>query len=337
MKILVTGGAGFIGSHTVVELLSSGYQVVIVDNFCNSKEYVIDRIRQITGLKPTVYNCDITNYDEMEKIFSNEHFDCVIHFAALKSGADSIKSPGLYYHNNIDSTFVIVSLMEKYGVKKMVFSSSATVYGNNENVPIKETEPIGNVISPYGMTKYLCELFLKNKAEQSQKFKVIALRYFNPIGAHPSGLIGEDAPDAVPNNLMLYVLKVAKKELPYLNVFGNDYQTKDGSGLRDYIHVVDLARGHVASVNHFEKMKKQFEVFNLGTGKGHTVIELIDTFESVNGIKIPYKFAPRRPGDVSVSYACVNKANRVLGWKTELTLQDCLRDSWNFAIKNTND
>ena len=332
-KVLVTGGMGFIGSHTVVELLNKNYDVVIVDNLCNSKEYVLDRITQITGKKPTFYKIDITNISQLNKVFEKENIDCVIHFAALKSNADSIIHPDVYYSNNMQSTFVLLTLMRKYGVKKIVFSSSATVYGNNENVPIKETEIIGEVISPYGMTKYLNELYLKDRAESTKDFKCVALRYFNPIGAHPSGILGEDSPDDIPNNLMLYLLKVANKELPYLKIFGNDYHTVDGSGIRDYIHVVDLALGHIAAIEYLDRMDdKQFDVFNLGTGRGHTVLELVNTFEKINGVKVPYKVAPRRPGDVEISYAGVSKAKELLHWQTKYNLEDCLIDAWNFKI-----
>lgn len=332
MKVLVTGGAGFIGSHTVVELLNKGYEVVIVDNFCNSKPYVIDRIKEITKKDFKFYKADVCDFKIMKDIFLHENIDCVIHFAALKSGADSIKNPGLYYNNNMQSTFVLVSLMEEFGVDKIIFSSSATVYGNSKNVPIDEEEIIGSVISPYGMTKYLNELYLKNRANENKKFKAIAFRYFNPIGAHPSGLIGEDSPDEIPNNLMLYMLMVANGELPYLNIFGNDYNTKDGSGIRDYIHVVDLALGHVAGLNYFEKMSSNYEVFNLGTGNGFSVYELVDAFEKINNVHIPTKVAPRRPGDVEISYASVRKANQKLGWFATKTKEDCVKDAWNFKL-----
>lgn len=333
MKVLVTGGAGFIGSHTVVELLNNNYEVVILDNFCNSKRIVLDRIRQITNKTPSFYEVNICDYPALEKVFERENIDAVIHFAALKSGADSIKNPGLYYTNNLEGTYNILKLMEKFSIKKLIFSSSATVYGDSQNVPIKETEVIGNVKSPYGMTKYLTELLLENKAIQSNNFKAISLRYFNPIGAHPSGLIGEDSPDNIPNNLILYILKVAKKELPYLKVFGNDYRTQDGSGVRDYIHVVDLAKGHIAALNYLDKMKTNYDVFNLGTGNGHTVIELIKTFEKENNIEIPYQFVERRPGDVEISYADCSKANKLMGWYAEFNMADALRDAWNFAKK----
>lgn len=333
MKVLVTGGTGFIGSHTVVELLNKKHDVIIVDNYCNSKRNVLQKINQITGKSPKFYEINICDFASLESIFKKEKIDAVIHFAALKSGADSIKNPGLYYTNNIEGTYNILKLMKKYSVKKIIFSSSATVYGDSQNVPIKENEIIGNVISPYGMTKYLAELLFENKAKQSNDFKAISLRYFNPIGAHPSGLIGEDSPDNIPNNLILYILKVAKKELPYLKVFGNDYRTPDGSGIRDYIHVVDLAKGHIAALNYLDKMKTNYDVFNLGTGNGHTVIELIKTFEKVNNIEIPYQFVERRPGDVEISYADCSKANKLMGWHAEFSMADALRDAWNFAKK----
>lgn len=332
MKVLVTGGTGFIGSHIVVELLQRGYEVVVVDNFCNSKREVVERIKKITGCVFHFYEGNICDENIIDAIFLKEGIDAIIHLAALKSGADSIKDPGLYYKNNLESTRVLVETAKKYHVKNIVFSSSATVYGNSSNVPILETEYTGGVISPYGMTKYLCELYLYDQARQLDGIKVISLRYFNPIGAHPSGLIGEDSPDDIPNNLMLYLLKVANGELPHLNVFGDDYNTPDGSGVRDFIHVVDLALGHIAALEYFNKMNKTFDVFNLGTGCGHTVFELISSFEKVNNIKIPYKIIGRRPGDVEVSYACVDKANAVLGWKATHSLENCLRDAWNFYL-----
>lgn len=333
MKILVTGGAGFIGSHTIVELLNQDYEVICVDNFCNSKREVVSKIKDITKKDFAFYECDICKYEEFSKVFEKEKIDCVIHFAALKSGADSISNPGLYYYNNIESTRVLLRLMKEHGVKKIIYSSSATVYGNNQNCPIKESEPTGNVISPYGMTKYINELILKDVAENEKDIKAIAFRYFNPVGAHPSGIIGEDSPDEIPNNLMLYLLMVANKELPFLRIFGNDYNTPDGSGIRDYIHVVDVALGHVAAVKYFDKMNDNYDVFNLGTGKGHTVLELVNTFEKVNGVKVPYEIAPRRPGDVEISFASVSKAEEKMGWVATKNLEDCLKDSWNFKLK----
>ena len=333
MNILVTGGAGFIGSHTVVELLNKNYKVIVVDNFCNSKREVVNKIKEIAHKDFIFYEIDVCDAEKMEEIFKNHQIDCVIHFAALKSGADSIRNPGLYYSNNLQSTYVLVTLMEKYNVKKLIFSSSATVYGNSKNVPILETEIIGNVISPYGMTKYLIELYLNNKANSSKNFKVISFRYFNPIGAHPTGLIGEDSPDETPNNLMLYMLKVANRSLPYLNIFGNDYQTSDGTGIRDFIHVVDLALGHIAAIDYFDKMSGFYDVFNLGTGKGYTVMQLVHAFEDINGVKIPCKVVGRRPGDVEISYASVEKAKKILNWKANYSIEDCVKDAWNFAVK----
>lgn len=327
--ILVTGGTGFIGSHTCVELLQLNYEVIIVDNLSNSKRGVLNRIYKITKKHVKFYNYDLRDVKNLDCIFKNHTIFAVIHFAALKSGADSIKNPGLYYDNNIESTVNLVHAMKKYNVKYLIFSSSATVYGNSQNVPIIEEEPIGNVISPYGMSKYLLELYLKDISEKIG-IKTIALRYFNPIGAHPSGYLGEDSPDSIPNNLMLYLLDVAHGNLPFLNIFGNDYNTKDGSGIRDYIHVVDLAKGHIAALQYVEKMNQYFDVFNLGTGKGYTVLELVNTFEKVNNVKIPIQITKRRPGDVEKSFASVKKANKFLKWKTQKSLQDCLKDAFMY-------
>ena len=329
--VMVTGGSGFIGSHTIVELLNNNFSVVAVDNFCNSKPYVIDNIKKITGKDFRFYNCDLTNLEDLDAIFENEQIDAIIHFAALKSGAESIENPGLYYHNNIDGLFNLLIEMKKHGVNNIVFSSSATVYGNDENVPILENHQIGNVISPYGMTKYLGELLLESSVRQNKQLNAIALRYFNPIGAHPSGLIGEDSPFNIPNNLMLYTLKVALGELPQLKVFGNDYNTPDGTGIRDFIHVVDLATGHIAAINRLSSLKNKYEVYNLGTGNGHSVVEFIETFERVNKVKVPYIFTGRRPGDVEKSFACVDRATKYLKWRATHSLEDCVRDSWNFV------
>jgi UDP-glucose 4-epimerase len=310
MAILVTGGTGFIGSHTVVELLNAGYEVVVVDNLCNSKKGVIDRIEKLTGKRPAFYEADVADMKAMSDIFDKVKIDCVIHFAGLKSNAESIEKPGLYFTNNLESTYTLLKQMEKHHVSNIVFSSSATVYGLTERVPIYETDPIGDVLSPYGMTKYLNELLLKNYAEQHKGFHVVALRYFNPIGAHPSGLIGEDPKDKYPNCLMPYLTRVALGELPFLKVFGNDYPTEDGTGLRDYIHVVDLALGHIAALKYLQQTPKGFEVFNLGTGKGTTVLQLIAAFEKESGVKVPYQIVGRRPGDVARSFACVDKAEK---------------------------
>lgn len=334
--VLVTGGAGFIGSHTVVELLKRDFGVIVIDNFCNSKISVINRMKEITKKDFDFIRCDIRNLNDLEKVFKSHKIDVVMHFAALKSGADSIKNPKTYYENNVVGTENLIKAMEQYGVEKLIFSSSATVYGDSKNVPIKETEVIGKTLSFYGETKYLNELYLKEHSCKLKKIKTIVFRYFNPIGANPTGLIGEDSPDKVPNNLMLYVLKVAKRELPYLKIFGNDYDTPDGTGVRDFIHVVDLALGHIAAIDYLDKTKNRFEVFNLGTGKGHSVLELVHVFERINNVTIPYVIASRRPGDVEKSYACVDKANKQLNWYAEKTLDDCVQDAWCFANTNIN-
>ena len=334
MSVLVTGGTGFIGSHTVVELLNNGEDVVIVDNLCNSREEVLERINAITGKTPKFYKGDLLDVDLVEKIFSENNIDSVIHFAGLKSGAESILEPGKYLNTNIISTFNLLKAMEKYGVYKLVFSSSATVYGTPEEVPDYETDLVGKVCSPYGLSKYLIELLLKDFAAQRKDFKFIALRYFNPVGAHPSGLIGEDDGQSIPNNLVPYITKVLLGQLPYLKVFGNSYDTADGTGLRDYIHVVDLAKGHLAALNYLSNNDVKFDVFNLGTGKGTTVLQLVAAFEKVSGKKIPYQITDIRPGDVPLSFASVEKANTILGWKAEYTYEDCARDSWNWQVKN---
>jgi UDP-glucose 4-epimerase len=336
MKILVTGGTGFIGSHTIVELIKAGHKVVVLDNLANSKKQVLPRIQKICGVLPDFYYGSISDQLFLDSVFEKEHIDCVIHFAALKSNADSIKNPGLYFENNLYSTLKLLKAMETNQVKKIIFSSSATVYGLTKIVPIHETDLIGDVISPYGMTKYLNELLLADYARQHKDFKAIALRYFNPIGAHPSGVIGEDPVDDTPNCLMPYITRVALGKIPFLNVFGNDYDTVDGTGLRDYIHVVDLALGHIAAIDYLNEMKNGFDVFNLGTGEGTTVLELIHAFEETNHVRIPYKIVGRRPGDVAKSFACVEKANNILGWHAKYTIIDCVRDSWNWQVHNPN-
>lgn len=334
MKILVTGGTGFIGSHTVVELLTAGYSVSIVDNLSNSKIGVLNRIEKLAKKKPHFYQGSILDAQFLNRVFAFEKPDCVIHFAALKSNADSIVHPGLYFDNNLHSTLFLLNAMRSVGCNHLLFSSSATVYGLSSRVPVKESDLTGSVISPYGMTKYLNELYLKDYALQHPSFKAIALRYFNPIGAHPSGTIGEDPIDDTPNCLMPYITRVALKKLPYLNIFGNDYPTSDGTGLRDYIHVVDLALGHLAAIKYFDIMKNSFDVFNLGTGKGTTVLELIAAFEQTNKIKIPYKIIGRRPGDVAKSFADVQKAKDILHWSSRYDVVDCVRDSWNWQTNN---
>ena len=334
MSVLVTGGTGFIGSHTVVELQKAGYEVVVVDNLVNSKAAVLERIALITGKKPVFYNIDLLDEAALEKVFSENAIESVIHFAGLKSGAESIGEPGRYLNNNIISTFNLLNAMEKHGVHKLVFSSSATVYGTPEVVPDHEADPVGKVNSPYGLSKYLIELMLRDFAAQRQDFRFAALRYFNPIGAHPSGLIGEDDGQAVPNNLVPYITKVLLGQLPYLKVYGNGYDTVDGTGLRDYIHVVDLATGHLAALRYLDRTDEKYDVFNLGTGRGTTVLQLVSAFEKVSGRKVPYEITEPRAGDVPLSFASVEKAEQLLGWKAVYTYEDCARDSWNWQTKN---
>ena len=334
MSVLVTGGTGFIGSHTVVELLNANYEVVIIDNLCNSKAEVLSRIEMITGKTPVFYKMDMLDNAALEKVFEENNVESVIHFAGLKSGAESIDEPGLYLNNNIISTFNLLNAMEKYGVHKLVFSSSATVYGTPEIVPDYEDDLVGKVCSPYGLSKYVIELMLKDFAQQREDFRFSSLRYFNPIGAHPSGLIGEDDGQQVPNNLVPYITKTLLGKLPYLKVYGNHYDTVDGTGLRDYIHVVDLAKGHIAALRYLETTEVKYDVFNLGTGKGTTVLQLVAAFEKVAGKKVPYQITGPRAGDVPLSFASVEKAERILGWKAEFNYEDCARDSWNWQFKN---
>ena len=331
MKILVTGGCGYIGSHTCVELLESGYDVVVVDNLSNSKEDVIDKIKTITNKKVKFYKEDVCNYDAMDKIFEKEKIDAVIHFAGFKAVGESVSKPLMYYRNNLDSTLTLLEVMNKYNCKKLVFSSSATVYGNPESLPILEDFPL-HTTNPYGTTKLMIEMILKDLYKSSNDWSIAILRYFNPIGAHKSGLLGED-PNGIPNNLMPYIVKVANKELKELSVFGNDYNTPDGTGVRDYIHVVDLAKGHIKAI---EKVLKDTGVdcYNLGTGKGYSVLQIVNTFMDVNKVDVPYKIVDRRPGDIDACYASTKKAEEVLNWKAELEIDEMCRDSYNFVKKN---
>ena len=330
MKILVTGGLGFIGSHTVVELIENNHKVVILDNLSNSKLSVLDAIEKITGVRPDFYQTDLLDPENLEKVFLEHKFDGVIHFAGLKAVAESIAKPLEYYENNITGTINLLKCMKKHNLYNIVFSSSACVYGLPESNPIDEDFPSGKATNPYGMTKCFIEQILNDCYNSDNNFKITILRYFNPVGAHSSGLIGED-PNGIPNNLMPVMLKVAEGKNPELKVFGNDYNTYDGTCVRDFIHVVDLARGHV---NAMEKIKENgVHIFNLGTGKGTSVLELINTFNQVNGDLINYTFANRRPGDVPENYANPTKAQRELDWKAHKTLEDMCKDSWNF-IKN---
>ena len=330
-KILVTGGIGYIGSHTSVELLNAGYDIVIIDNLSNSKIEVVDKIKQITGKDFKFYNEDVRNEKELDKIFKEENIDAVIHFAGLKAVGESVEKPILYYQNNLESTLSLCKVMNRYNVKKLVFSSSATVYGSQDVLPIKETASLSTT-NPYGSTKLFIEYILDDIYKSDNDWSVIKLRYFNPVGAHESGLIGED-PNGIPNNLMPYVSKVAMKELPYLNVFGDDYKTKDGTGVRDYIHVVDLARGHIKALEYIDNNKGCIAV-NLGTGVGYSVLDIVKAYEKVNGIDVPYKIAPRRDGDIAECFADPTKARELLNWKAEKDLDDMVKSSYQFVLKN---
>lgn len=334
MAILVTGGMGYIGSHTVTLLINEGYEVIIADNLCNSKIEVLNRIEKICGKKPKFYQISIQDEDKLDELFNNENIDSVIHFAGLKSVGESVLKPDLYYENNVGSSKVLLKLMKKYHVNNIVFSSSATVYGLPKRVPIIEDDPIGGCTNPYGETKVIIEKLLQAESKENPNLNIAILRYFNPIGAHPSGLMGED-PNGIPNNLMPYISQVASHKLECVNVFGNDYDTKDGTGVRDYIHVMDLANGHIKALNKL-KTKPGLVIYNLGRGEGVSVLELIHAFEKANDLKIPYVIKPRRPGDIATSYADPSKANKELGWKAELDIVQCCKDSWNWQKNNPN-
>lgn len=325
MNILVTGGAGYIGSHTCVALLEAGYEVIVADNLCNSKAETIERVERITGKKITFYQIDVTDAEAVDTIFANYDIDGIIHFAGLKAVGESVEKPLAYYFNNTVSTMVICQACQRYGVKRFVFSSSATVYGENE-VPFVETMQLLPTTNPYGETKAISERILMDVAQANPDWSVALLRYFNPVGAHESGLIGE-APIGIPNNLMPYITQVAKGKLEKLRIFGNDYPTVDGTGVRDYIHVMDLAEGHVAAL---DKLKSGVHVINLGTGQGTSVLQLLGAFEEANGIKVPYDIVNRRPGDIAECYADASKAERELNWKAKRDLVDMCRDAWHF-------
>lgn len=328
--ILVTGGAGFIGSHTVVELLENDYNVVIVDNFCNSKPEVLDKIKQITGKDFKFYEEDLLNLDGISKIFEENKIDAVIHFAGLKAVGESVEKPVEYYHNNITGSLILIEAMRKNNCKKIVFSSSATVYGLNNTVPFVEEMPT-SATNPYGYTKVMIEQILQDVYVSDNDWSVSLLRYFNPIGAHKSGLIGED-PNGIPNNLLPYIGKVAVGQLPQLNVFGDDYDTPDGTGVRDYIHVCDLASGHLCAVKYVLE-NKGVEAVNLGTGKGSSVLDVLHSFEKACGKELPYEIKPRRAGDIATCYANTDKANKLFGWEAKYTLDEMTADGWKF-IKN---
>ena len=331
MKILVTGGTGYIGSHTCVELLNAGYEIVVLDNLSNSKVEVVDKIKKITGKDFKFYEQDLCDEEKLDTLFKNENIDAIIHFAGLKAVGESVEKPILYYRNNLDSTLTLCKIMNKYNVKKIVFSSSATVYGSQDILPIKETASLSTT-NPYGSTKLFIEYILDDIYKSDNDWSIIKLRYFNPVGAHESGLIGED-PNGIPNNLMPYVSKVAIGELSNLNVFGNDYNTKDGTGVRDYIHVVDLAKGHIKALEYIDKNKGSIAV-NLGTGIGYSVLDIVNAYEKENNVKIPYKIVKRREGDIAECYADPEKALTLLNWKAEKNLNDMVKSAYDFIINN---
>lgn len=333
MTVLVTGGAGYIGSHAAVELLEHGYDIVVVDNLSNSSREAINRVKELTGKDFPFYEYDLLDYDAIEEVFRKHDFDSVIHFAGLKAVGESVEIPLKYYHNNITGTLNLCRIMQKYGVKKMVFSSSATVYGNPERVPIDESFPL-QATNPYGRTKLMIEEILRDLHVADNSWRIALLRYFNPIGAHKSGRIGEN-PRGIPNNLMPYITQVAVGKREKLYVFGDDYDTHDGTGVRDYIHVVDLVRGHIKALEYLDK-HEGVEAFNLGTGTGYSVLDIVKTFSEVNGVEIPYEITDRRPGDVAICYANPEKANRLLNWKAEYDLKQMCEDSWRWQVQNPN-
>lgn len=328
MKILLTGGAGFIGSHTIVELDNAGYEVVVVDNFVNSKKESLERVAQIIGKQVQYYKADIRDREALEAVFSEHQFDAVIHFAGLKAVGESVAKPLEYYENNMSGTFVLLDVMRTHGCKNIIFSSSATVYGDPAIIPITEECPKGQCTNPYGQTKSMLEEVLKDVQRADTEWNVVLLRYFNPIGAHASGLIGEN-PNGIPNNLMPYITQTAIGIRKELGVFGNDYDTPDGTGVRDYIHVVDLALGHVAALKAIER-KCGLAVYNLGTGRGYSVLDVVKAFEKANGLHVPYKIMPRRPGDIATCYCDPSKAKQELGWEAKYGIEDMCRDSWRF-------
>ena len=332
MNVLVTGGAGYIGSHTCVELLNEGYGVVVIDNLCNSNPKSLDRVREITGKDLRFYEGDVRDEALLRRIFAENEIGCVIHFAGLKAVGESVQIPWKYYDNNLNSTLVLTKVMGDVGVKDIIFSSSATVYTADNEMPLKETSRTGGCTNPYGWTKYMTEQILSGMANADKEWGIVLLRYFNPIGAHESGRIGED-PRGIPNNLMPYITQVAIGRREKLSVFGNDYDTHDGTGVRDYIHVVDLARGHVAAVRYVAS-NKGCEVFNLGTGTGYSVLDMVEAFRTVNDVALPYQIVERRPGDIATCYADPAKSEKVLGWKATHDLKDMCRDSWNWQSKN---
>ena len=332
MNILVTGGAGYIGSHTCLELLQLGYEVTVIDNLCNSNPKALERVEQLTGKSVKFYEGDVRDEALLEQIFREQEIACVIHFAGLKAVGESVAQPWRYYDNNLNSTLVLTKVMERIGMKKLIFSSSATVYTADNTMPLRETSRTGNCTNPYGWTKYMTEQILSGLCAADKDWSVCLLRYFNPIGAHESGCIGED-PRGIPNNLMPYITQVAVGRRERLSVFGNDYDTPDGTGVRDYIHVVDLAKGHVAAVDYVLR-NRGCEVFNLGTGNGYSVLDMVNTFARVNAVEVPYVITDRRPGDIATCYADPTKSRKLLGWAAERNLADMCRDAWSWQKKN---
>lgn len=334
MTVLVTGGMGYIGSHTCVELLNRGMEVIIVDNLANSSPKALDRIEQITGRRLIFYQLDVRDRQGLNEIFTRHRIDCAIHFAGLKAVGESVSMPLAYYDNNLNSTLSLCQVMEQHGVRRLIFSSSATVYSADNTMPLSEEANTGHCTNPYGWTKYMGEQILRDLVRAQPEWSVVQLRYFNPVGAHESGLIGE-APRDIPNNLMPYISQTAIGKRACLSVFGDDYDTPDGTGVRDYIHVVDLARGHVAAISYVQSHTGE-AIFNLGTGKGYSVLDMVHAFEEANHVHVPYQITARRPGDLAVCYADPSKSQTVLGWKAELGLVDMCRDAWNWQSKNPN-
>ena len=333
MAILLPGGAGFIGSHTAVELLKEGKDIVIIDDFSNSTPRSIEAIKKITGKDFKFYEMDYADREKLEKVFEENKIDAVMNFAGFKAVGESVQKPIEYYTNNISGALVVLDVMRKYGCKKFIFSSSATVYGDPEVIPITENSKVGGTTNPYGTTKLFIEQILKDVYKSDNTWDICILRYFNPVGAHESGLIGEE-PKGIPNNLMPYIARVAAGVLPELSVFGNDYDTHDGTGVRDYIHVVDLAKGHVKALEKLDKENEGLYIYNLGTGTGYSVLDMVKAFEETTGKEVKYKIAPRRAGDIATCYADPAKAKRELNWSTEKTLEDMCKDSWNYIEKN---
>ena len=334
MAILITGGAGYIGSHTAIELLNNNREIIIVDNFSNSKKDVLDKIKQITNKDFKFYEIDYKDEKKLDEIFNENEIEAVMNFAGFKAVGESVQKPLEYYENNLSGAITLLKVMNKHNVKKFIFSSSATVYGNPEKVPITEESKTGGTTNPYGTTKLFIEQILKDLYNSDNAWDIAILRYFNPVGSHESGLIGEE-PNGIPNNLMPYIVRVAKGELEELSIFGNDYDTKDGTGIRDYIHVVDLAKGHIKALEKLEKENQGLYIYNLGTGKGYSVLDIVKAFEKATGQKVKYKIADRRPGDIAECYSDPSKAKKELNWEATKTLEDMCRDSWKY-IQNNN-